>query len=165
MGVATEDRLRGASVYEKQVFNSLMAHERAEEKVIAAYQALAEGTTSLTARYLIEMILDDERRHHRVIGELANTVRAHATLEEKGPRLPFMDVRGDPTLLAETRRFLASERKERAELRRLARKVRFVGDEFDAFIVRLMRMDTARHIHILRFLVRLLRKQPRAATS
>lgn len=155
-------QLVGASVSEQELFDSLLAHEADEQEVIASYETLSSETDSETVRYLIGLIVDDERRHHRILQELANTVRSAATFEEAGPRLPFLDVRRrrDRDLLEQTRRFLAVERKDRAELKRLARSTRNVGGELEAFVVDLLRADTERHIVILRFIEHLVRHSP-----
>ncbi len=154
------NRLAGASVTEQELFDSLLAHERDEREVISAYEVLASEASSETVRYLVGLILEDERRHHRILDELANTIRAQATFEERGARLPYLDVQRDRdrSLLEQTRRFLAIERKDRAELKRLERRTRDVGGEFDAFIVKLMGADTERHIAILRFIEHLIRR-------
>jgi rubrerythrin len=153
MTACSGDRLIGASPWEQELYDSLVAHEREERGVTAAYEELASTTASDTARYLVDLILEDERRHHWLLQELSNRVRAMATLEERGPRVPTLDVkRGDVDLLKATRRFLAIERKDRAALRRLARKARRLGGELDALVVGLLQSDTDRHIRILRFI-------------
>ncbi|HEY6428739.1 MAG TPA: hypothetical protein VIX84_16070 [Acidimicrobiales bacterium] len=158
----SHNRLAGASGSEQELFDSLLAHERDEQEVIAAYEALASEASSETVRYRVGLILDDERRHHRVIEELANTVCAQATLEERAPCLLYFDVhRGrDRALLEQTRRFLAVERNDRAGLKRLARRTRHSGGELDGFVVDLLRADTERHIAILRFIEHLVRRSP-----
>jgi rubrerythrin len=163
IGISPE-KLAGASVSEQELFDSLLTHEREEKEVIAAYEDLAEAASSETVRYLVSLILEDERRHHRVLAELMNTVRAQATFEEQGTRLPYLDVQRnrDRALLEETRRFLNLERRDRAELKRLERKMRAVGGEFDAFVVKLLRTDTERHISILRFIEQLVKRGPLA---
>jgi rubrerythrin len=157
----SDNRLVGASVFEQRAFDSLLAHERHEQEVIAAYESFATEASSEAVRYLIGLILDDERRHHRALQELANTVRTRATFEERGARLPYLDVhRRDRRLLEQTRRFLAVERADRAELKRLARTVRDLGGELDVLVVNLLRIDTERHIGILRFIEHLVRRSP-----
>lgn len=158
----SDDRLVGASPSEQELFELLFAHIRDEQGVIAAYETLATETASETVRYLVRLILDDERRHHRIFEELVNALRAEATLEERAPRLPSLDVhRGrDRDLLEQTRRFLAVEREDLARLKGLARKRRDLGGEFDVFVVNLLRSDTERHIAILRFIEHLVRRSP-----
>jgi rubrerythrin len=162
MSVTADNRLAGASVSEQEAFDALIAHERDEEDVIAAYEVFAKQAESDVVRFLIELIVEDERRHHRVLAKLANTIRAQATFEDTEPRLPYFDVHRerDKGVLDATRRFLAVERKDRAHLRDLAKTVEACGGEVDAFVVDLIRMDTERHIAILKFIQRLVRRSP-----
>lgn len=163
MVLVSDNDLVGASVFERKLFDALLAHARGEEEVIAAYEDFAEDAPSDSVRYLVKLILDDEHRHHRILAELANEVRAETSLEEHGDRVPYLDVHHDDAALLETtRRFLALERKDRVELKHLAHVVSEAGGggELDAFLVDLMRADTERHIRILRFIERLVRRSP-----
>src|SRR5579884_3030738 len=81
MAVTGDNRLVGASVFEQEAFDALLAHERDEEGVIAAYETFAKDVPSEVVRYLIELIVEDERRHHRVLDGLANSIRAQATFD------------------------------------------------------------------------------------
>jgi hypothetical protein len=54
----------------------------------------------------------------------------------------------------QTKRLLASEKKDRAELRRLRRRLRSYSGTIWPLLIDLMRSDTQKHIHILRYLVR-----------
>jgi Arc/MetJ-type ribon-helix-helix transcriptional regulator len=161
MIAVSDDHLVGATIWQQELFDLLLAHERDEEEVISAYEAFAEEAHSDAVRYLVRLILDDEKRHHRVLSELANTIRADATFEKRGARVPHLDVHHrDDSLLQETDRFLALELKDRAELKHLARKVRTVGGALDAFVVELLQSDTERHIRILHFIKNAVRSSP-----
>ena len=155
-------RLTGASVSEQEAFDALMAHERDEEDVISAYEVFATEAESGVVRFLVQLIVEDERRHHQVLQQLANTIRSQATFQETEPRLPYFDVhrQRDRGVLDATKRFLAVERKDRAHLKELAKTVESCGGELDAFVVDLIRMDTERHIAILKFIDHLVRRSP-----
>ncbi len=112
MNAVSDDHLVGATIWQQELFDVLLVHERDEEEVISAYEVFAEEAPSDAVRYLVRLILDDEKRHHRVLSELANAIRADATFEQRGVRIPYLDVhRRDDSLLEETERFLALERK------------------------------------------------------
>lgn len=149
-------------MFEQEAFDALVAHEKDEEEVIAAYEAFASQTESDLVRFLVTLIVEDERRHHKVLEQLANTIRAQSTFQETGPRLPYFDVhrRRDQGLLGATRRFLDVERNDRARLKVLAKTVGACGGEVDAFVVDLLRTDTERHIRILKFIEHLVRRSP-----
>lgn len=162
MAITTDHKLAGASVLEQEAFDALVAHERDEAEIIAAYETFAKDTESDVVQFLVELIVEDEHRHHRVIGQLANTIRAQATFEDVNPRVPYLDVHRhrDQQLLAATRMFLDIERKDRHHLKDLAKSVEQSAGEVDAFVVDLMRMDTERHIAILKFIEHLIKRSP-----
>jgi rubrerythrin len=156
------DHLRGASVWQEDLYEALMAHMANEGGIVDAYATFAEETSSETVRYLVRLILDDERRHHRILLDLANAVRAEATLELRDGRVPFMDVHAhDEALHQATERFLAAEREDLVQLRRLIRQAAGAGGtELEEFVLGLLREDTERHIKILKFIERLVRHSP-----
>lgn len=158
---ATHERLIGASEMDQRLFDAIGAHEHDEQAVIEAYSAFVERTHSEAVRYLINLIVEDEKRHHRVLVEVANTIRAEVTFEERGSRIPSVDVhRGDTELLKVTRQFLDVERRDREELRALCREVDHSGVPLESFLLRLVLEDEDRHVRILRFIERLIRRSP-----
>jgi rubrerythrin len=162
MTTERSDRLPGASVWQEDLYEALMAHVTSEAGVIDAYAKFAAETTSETVRYLMGLIVDDERRHHRILLDLANAVRAEATLELRDGRVPYMDVHAhDEALLDATAKFLAAERDDLVQLRRLIRRAAGAGGtELEEFVLGLLREDTERHIRILKFIERLVRRSP-----
>ncbi len=64
---------------------------------------------------------------------------------------------GDDELVAQTRELLASEKKDRADLRRLRRRLRKYTGTIWPFLIDLMIADTDKHTRILRYI---LRKRP-----
>jgi rubrerythrin len=90
MNAVSDDHLVGATIWQQELFDVIVAHERDEAEVISAYEVFAEEAPSDAVRYLVRLILDDEKRHHRVLSELANTIRADATFEERGARIPYL---------------------------------------------------------------------------
>jgi len=159
----TRERLNGASEWDQRLFDALQEHERDEQEVLEAYAAFAEETGSETVRYLINLIVEDERRHHRLLTDLANTIRAEATLVERGSRVPYLDIhQKDQAILESTRWFLEIERRDRDEFKVLAKQMDRVGSPLDSFLIRMVLDDTDRHIRILRFIERLVRQSPLA---
>lgn len=148
----------GASVWEKDLFDHFRSHVEAERDLIAEYRELAESTSVPGVGYLIALILADEERHHRLFAELAETIRAEAQLryhEAPLPPIPITPLPDDERrlILALTDRFIALERDDARDLKRLARKLKPVRDTtLWQLLVRLMQADTDKHIQILRFI-------------
>ena len=67
-------RTTGASVSTHEVVEALNRHGREEAELLQRYRRFIEEAESPGARYLVQLILDDEQRHHRVLEELANTI-------------------------------------------------------------------------------------------
>ena len=64
---------------------------QAERRLLEEYSAIAEKTESKAFRYLVNLLIEDEIRHHRLFGELAESLQTEALLTEEEPRVPYLD--------------------------------------------------------------------------
>jgi len=146
---------RGASTWERTIFELMQSHGKAEEQVERDYRQLASSVGAADVRFLIELILEDEGRHHQWFGQLSNAITALIEMEPT-PEIPWIEPLSDPgTLLESTKRFLAVERADAKELRHMLKELQVVEDTtLWALVVRLMLLDTEKHIEILRFIER-----------
>jgi rubrerythrin len=106
-------------------------------------------------RYLIDMILEDEARHHQTFKELVNRVRSDIDFRDYEPKVPYLkrSAADSAALLAATNRLLAFEHADEQSLRRLQKELRPVRDTtLFALLVKLMELDTKKHITILEFI-------------
>ena len=89
------------------------------------------------------------------MGQLARAVKALVE-NDTSPEIPWLRHLEDPKdLLDATKRFLAVERDDAKHLRQLMRELHDVEDTtLWALLVRLMLLDTEKHIEILRFVQR-----------
>jgi len=149
-------RTTGASVSTHEVVEALNRHGREEAELLQRYRRFIEEAESPGARYLVQLILDDEQRHHRVLEELANTIAWGWTKGVPDEVVPVFPRDGeDGALRAETRALLRHELRDRTQLRRLRRRLRSYGEAPSwGLLVDLMRLDTKKHIDILRFILR-----------
>lgn len=144
----------------RRVADHVTEHMDTERDVLTRYGQLAEGTPDERLRYLIQLILDDEVRHHRLFAEMVNWLRAateHRPLV--GPRMPSDVVRlegdGMRELLDQTEELLAFEREDLDELRELRREVEKVEDTaWWGALVATMEHDTRKHLQLLEFIQR-----------
>ena len=150
-------RTTGASVSTHEVVEALNRHGREEAELLERYQRFVEEAESPAARYLVQLILDDEQRHHRVLEELANTIAWGWTKGVPEEVVPVFPRDGeDGALRAETRALLGHELRDRTQLRRLRKRLRSYNDApVWGLLVDLMRSDTEKHIDILRFILRI----------
>ena len=148
-------RIAGASVWEQELYDHVTAHGKNEGEVLQGYAELAETTDSPAFAYLARLILDDERRHHQLLDELAETIRTTAELSGEPtpiPDLPLLTADRE-RILTMTERFLALENEDNKALDRLAKELKDVRNTtLWELVVRLMQDDNAKHRRILEFI-------------
>jgi rubrerythrin len=148
-------RILGASVWEQELYDHLHDHVEHERDAIDRYSTLAESTSSPAFAFLARLILADELHHHRLLGELAGTVRGEAELQPEPLPIPILDFgqKDRDEILDATEAFLEIERRDLRELKALAKEMRPVGTTtMWQLLVQLMEQDTVKHIHILEFI-------------
>jgi hypothetical protein len=146
---------RGASVWELQMFEHLTDHTRREGAMLADYAEVAATSESNALRYVINMLLEDERRHHRYFDELAMSLKSEAEFSAEEPVVPRLDFdRADSVELADlTNRLLENEKDDAKELRRLRKELHDVKDTtLWALLIDVMLRDTEKHMEILKFI-------------
>lgn len=154
--------LIGASVWEEELYTHLTTHLNNEIELLQAYRAAAAESGSAAFGYLVDIIMDDEMRHHRVFEELANALRSDVEMRPVEPAVPDLAGFGAlPDKVVElTEQLLAREEQDAAELRHLRRQLRDVRDTtLWQVLVTMMELDTEKHAELLRFV----RKHARAA--
>lgn len=147
-------RATGASAGEQDVVDWINRHGREEAVLLEEYERIAQESPSPVVRYLVNLIVEDERRHHRVLGDIAHAI-AWGGLKNPVPAVPRMVVgAADSEFVAQTKKLLASERKDKADLRQLRRRLRSYSGTIWPLLIDLMLLDTDKHMRILRHIVR-----------
>ena len=148
----------GASAEERELVEWLSRHGQEEGELLERYERLLARTTSPSTRYLMNLILEDERRHHRLLAEIAEAI-AWGILPRPGSAVPRPDGGdADEEVVAETRALLASEKRDRRELKKLRRRLSAYHGTMWPLLIDLMSSDTDKHTRILDFL---LHRRPR----
>jgi hypothetical protein len=144
--------IAGASVWEQEMYDHLTAHGKEEGATLQSYQELADSTDSPAFAFLARIILDDERRHHQLLDDLAETIRVSAELS------------GEPTPIPDLAMFKADRAPDPHRDRTLPRvgergrqEARSAGQRAQGrpryddvgLVVRLMRHDNEKHRRIL----------------
>jgi rubrerythrin len=135
----------------------LTSHEDRERETLAGYRSLAETLPTPDLRYIARLILSDEERHHQIFEDLGQTVSAFDDLEARGMPIPPVSGIADATVRERTlerlERCIEQEMRERADLDRLD-NVLFPSRSQTLWpeLVKVMREDTERHLHLLRFM-------------
>jgi hypothetical protein len=138
-------------------------HGKREGEALAAYERFAKRNPEDFVRYLGKMLLDDERRHHRMFDELANALIGSSKLIRIAPDIPPLSPLSDAAELQEqTARLLDIEKTDHAELHRLRKDLEPVKQvTLWELLIRLAELDTQKHITILRFISDAARREVR----
>jgi hypothetical protein len=148
-------RATGASSDMRELVELIVRHGAEEGALLATYESLAAESTDASVRYLVNLILEDEHRHHRLLAQLSNAM-AWGTAE----RPPVETVPGLPSaisgpLLEQTRRLRKAEQADYRALADLKKRLRpFADTTLWVLVIDLMLLDTKKHATILEFLER-----------
>jgi len=130
----------------------LAQHEAAEEAVLVQYRQVASAARDSGVRFLMQLICEDEERHHRLLATMqADAERAAKTTGQIGPTVEGAVLLQDQAL-DRTDAFLAHERDGLRQLNRLRRMTKRLSGGPSNFILDLMAADTRRHIAILEYI-------------
>jgi hypothetical protein len=147
-------RATGASVTMRELVELLAKHGSDEGRILAEYERVSASATDPAARYLIDLIVNDERRHHRMLVELA-TAMAWGTLGGVETSVPPLGWRLDEELTAATRTLRKFEEEDLHELQALRKRLRpFEDTTLWGLMVQIMVLDTKKHATILKFFER-----------
>jgi len=150
----TNESSAGPSAMERKLHAHLTSHVQAERGLLEQYSAIAERTQSKAFRYLVNLLIEDEIRHHRILSDLADSLEDQALRGGLKSTIPYMDFdRADRAGVIEaTGQLMDRENEDARELKRLQRELRDMKDfTLWSLLVELMQRDNQKHIAILRF--------------
>ena len=144
------------SPWDESLLRHFSEHVESERELLQAYAEFRDSGPE-HVRYLVDLILDDETRHHRLFRDLVNRLKSDIDYRDYGPRVPYVDKQStaQTSLLEATERFLTFEREDAKALERLQKELRPVRHTtLSSLLVELMQLDTKKHIAILQFIRR-----------
>jgi rubrerythrin len=150
----TDESSAGPSPSERRLYAHLTSHVETERGLLQRYSDIAKETESKAFQYLVNLLVEDEIRHHRLFTQLADSLKDEALAGGKNPSVPYLDFnRADrEAVLDATKQLMENEEHDVHELKRLQRELRDVKDtSLWIVLVDLMERDTEKHIAILRF--------------
>lgn len=149
-------RATGASEDTRELVELLARHGREEGKALAEYETLVQAAEDRAVRYLGRMVLEDERRHHAQLAEMATSLAWDTWTVPGTPSTPPLPLRLDDRMASVARRLLKMEEADKRELEALRKRLRpFADTTLWGLLVDLMLLDTQKHATIFRFLDRL----------
>jgi rubrerythrin len=150
----TNESWAGPSATDRALYAHLTNHIAMERGLLEEYREISERTQSKAFRYLVELLIEDEIRHHKIFSELTESLETTALMKAKEPVVPYIDFaqadRGG--VLEATKRLLDQEKEDARDLKRIQRAIYDTKDgSLNVLLVELMQRDTQKHIAILRF--------------
>lgn len=136
---------------DEALIEKLRSHGEREGGALAAYRSLADRSEDEGLRYLVDLIMQDEVRHHEQIDRMLANLRSFVWDVDIESRVP--DVHPSEDVIAETGRLLKIEQQDAKDLREIKRELRH-RDVYPLLplLVDLMLHDTAKHVDILEFI-------------
>jgi rubrerythrin len=151
----TDASSAGPSSWERDLYAHLTSHVEGERDLLQQYRSAAKTSPSKALRYLVDLLIEDEIRHHRIFTDLAESLKNDALLRAGDPSIPYIDFDQESNrdaVIDLTDQLLQREQADAQELKRLRRELRDVKDtSLWGLLVDVMERDTQKHIAILKF--------------
>lgn len=145
---------KGSNEWWVSLAASFDGHIRSEAESIEEYEELYKTSDDPGIRFLMRLILDDERRHHSLFTQLAGAARRQSGLAPD----PRLDAESAALLAEPTRDYLADERRDLDRIAKLRKELSGPEEGMWALILDLLAADTRKHIHILEYIDRCVRE-------
>jgi hypothetical protein len=139
----------------RKLVEIIVRHGREEGELLARYEELSTQATDESVRYLVNLILEDEHRHHQLLAELSNAMAWGLASQSPTSAVPRLPTAINGSLWEQTKLLRKSEQADYRALRRIRRRLRpFADTTLWVLVLDLMLLDTKKHATILRFLER-----------
>lgn len=156
VGEDVDARRRASGSFNAEIIGHLQHHIDDEQEMLVAYGTLLRQSENAPVCYLLDLLLEDERRHHRILIEMINQFRSSEDAVDQQPHVPWMTRKPDPGIAAATRNLRRSERADLRRLRALRRRLKFLRRRsLNGVLVDSLILDTRKHLGYLRAIQRL----------
>lgn len=149
----------------QHLLNEFKSHESDEAEGLKIYQKIADDSEDPLVRFLLNLIVADEERHHQIIGRMIEQLRDDlaSTRPERVPREKLGAGAKQAGLREMLDHFIDVERKGIKEYERLSKASKGLEQDLFGLLCRTMIHDSVKHIAILEFLRRRVRQAKKSA--
>lgn len=144
----------------ERLLETVETHVREEMEFLSGYRQLAEAIADPVVALLLQLLLEDEQRHHELLRRIALSLRDGLYWSHSMGALPTPPSRlarePSPELLAALGALRSYSRQERDGAHRLRELARQNGDLYGgvlALLLESMARDSEKHERILRFIL------------
>jgi len=144
----------------ERLMNEFESHEAKERSFLPKYKEMAGQTENPLIKFLVQLIIADEEKHHAVLHAMVSTLRGSLTWTEPEDALRgFYEVaKGREELLALTENFIRVEKEGLKEYKELVRTSDRYYHGLFALLLQSMIHDSEKHVEILEFIRKRLRE-------
>jgi rubrerythrin len=152
-GVGGEPGNAGISEVER-LANEIEAHESQEGKFLRTYKDVLGKTDNRVVKFLLQMIISDEEKHHAITHAMASTLKGDLYWTQSGDAIrglyDLKDEKG--SLLKLTEEFIRVEKEGVEQYRKLIKESKGYYRDLFVLLFRSMIRDSEKHVEILDFL-------------
>ncbi len=147
----------------QRLISEIKTHESAEERWLSIYKKIAAESEDPITRFLLDLIIADEERHHQIIGRMISSLKDDlANSGMTGSSAVNAKAKTRAKELAQAiDRFLEVERNGIREFKKLNKASERFHQKLFGLLCRSIIQDSMKHVDILSFLRSKLRAEQR----
>lgn len=144
----------------QRLMNEFQSHASHEEHWLATYRSIAKEANDPLVRFLLDLIVADEERHHQLTSRMISKLKDELAWTRSAGlgRRVYEKGESGRRLLSSLESFVAAERKAIKEYERLKKQSQGLYRDVFAMLYTTMIHDSHKHIGMLEFLRRKLRE-------
>lgn len=129
-------------------------HDFKEGEFIRQYKEIAENTKDSLIKFLLQLIITDEERHHTIIHSMAESLRGSLQWTKQEGALPSLSDLGEEKeeLLKLTADFIQNEKQGIKDIRKLVKKSAGYYRGLFPLLLKATIHDSEKHVEVLEFL-------------
>ena len=154
-----EQEWEGGSEVER-LMNTFESHENQEREFLHRYKEVADKSKSRFVKFLLQLIISDEEKHHAVTHAMVSTLQGSLRWTHPADAIGILHEGEEETeeLLRLTRDFIRLEKEGVKEYKKLIKECRDYYHGLFGLLLDTMIQDSEKHIGILQFLQKKLKE-------
>jgi len=138
----------------ERLTNEFQAHESQEGRFIGRYKEIAEKSNNPLVKFLLQLIVSDEEKHHAVTHAIVSTLKGSLTWTRPEDAVTGLYNLGEgkEELLRLTKDFIKLEKEGITEYKKLIKNSKHYYQGLFVLLLDAMIYDSEKHVEILDFL-------------
>jgi bacterioferritin (cytochrome b1) len=160
LGQNVDELEAGGGSEVEHLMNKFESHEGQEREFLIRYKEVAERSKSRFVRFLLQLIISDEEKHHAVTHAMVSTLQGSLRWTQPADAIGSLHEGEEEKdeLLKLTRDFIRLEREGVKEYKKLIKDCRDYYHGLFGLLLDTMIQDSEKHIRILQFLQKKLKE-------